>query len=274
VGRARTLVWQHGASPFGRGYIVMAPEHKRGVVILTNTSSGVVAIEEIGRAALEAMLIDLPPVVTADSDPAIPGLETVSSSEALAGSYATVLGLVTVTVDGNRVRAAILGKQFSLNARGDGTYDIDYRLFGMLPLSFDILRELRIGAVRLGERQLVTMQFRGRLFRFGQRFEPAPPSEAWHKRAGTYEVANRDALLELADVKPARLLIENDVLLMRYALPGWFGLTVNVPLRATSDSDAVIEGVGWLTGETLRVVRRGDEERLMYSGYELRRIGK
>ena len=40
-----------------------------------------------------------------------------------------------------------------------------------------------------------------------------------------------------------------------------------------SDTELVIEGTGWLLGETVHVVQRDGKEMLRYSGYELGRVG-
>ena len=44
-----------------------------------------------------------------------------------------------------------------------------------------------------------------------------------------------------------------------------------VALSPLSESEAVTYGVGTGAGETIRIIERGGEERLLYSGYELRR---
>jgi len=49
-------------------------------------------------------------------------------------------------------------------------------------------------------------------------------------------------------------------------------LVANVPVRPGSDTELVIEGTGWLMGETVHVVQRGGREALRYSGYEFQRV--
>jgi hypothetical protein len=176
-----------------------------------------------------------------------------------------------VTADDERARGSALGKSFRLYPRGDGLYGIEYRMLGVVPISFDVLKQAKVQPVKVNDRRLMLVRFNDSVIRFAQRFEPAPVPQAWARRLGEYQVTERDPLLDLIELKPLRLVHEDGLLALRYRLPGWFGLVVTVPLRAVSDTELVTEGTGWLAGETIRVVHTGAEERLSYSGYEFRR---
>ena len=62
--------------------------------------------------------------------------------------------------------------------------------------------------------------------------------------------------------------------LRNYRVPGWLGLTANVPVRPVSDTELVLEGTGWLLGETVQVVQHDGREHLRYSGYELQLLAR
>jgi CubicO group peptidase (beta-lactamase class C family) len=271
--RTGRVVWQHGSSPIGRGRMLLAPDQQLGVVVLANSSGGAGAIEKVSEKVLE-MLLEAQPL----SPPgprehvAVPAGEPTAPRE-ITGHYASMAGLVTVTASEERLRAAMLGKSFALEAREDGLYDIGYRLLGVLPLPVSALKEVRVQPARLGERQLVVVRYKDHVMRFAQRFEPAALTETWRRRLGEYEATERDALLDLIEIRSLRLEYEDGVLAFRYRVPGWLGLVARIPVRPVSDTELVIEGTGWLMGETIRVVKHGDEERLLYSGYELRRAG-
>ena len=108
----------------------------------------------------------------------------------------------------------------------------------------------------------------------GERIEPTPLPEAWRKRLGDYQAVDRDLLLKLVKFGPIGLAHNDGLLTLRYRVPGWLGMVATIPVRPVSDTELVIEGTGWLMGETVHVVQRGGQERLRYSGYELRQISR
>jgi hypothetical protein len=124
---------------------------------------------------------------------------------------------------------------------------------------------------QIAGQSFVVAHYKDHVLRFAQKIPRAPLPPAWQKRLGTWEAVERDALLELVELERLSLRYDDGVLYFHYALPGWLGLEVLVPVNPVSDTELVLHGTGWLMGETVRVVRRGGEERLRYSGYELRR---
>jgi hypothetical protein len=54
---------------------------------------------------------------------------------------------------------------------------------------------------------------------------------------------------------------------MSYRLPKLSGARIQVPLRPTSDTEAIILGLGRTRGETLRAVSVDGGEGLRYSGF-------
>jgi hypothetical protein len=117
----------------------------------------------------------------------------------------------------------------------------------------------------------VVARYKDHVLRFAQKIPRAPLPPAWQKRLGVWEAVERDALLDLIELERIELRYDDGVLYFYYALPGWLGLEVLVPVKPVSDTELVLHGTGWLMGETVRVVRRGGQEQLRYSGYELRR---
>ena len=124
--------------------------------------------------------------------------------------------------------------------------------------------------LKLGKRHLVVAYYRDQLHRLGERIEPRNLSAVWQKRLGDYQVVERDPLLELVKFREIGLVHNDGVFSLRYQVPGWLGLIANIPVRPISDTELVIEGTGWLMGETVQVVQRDGQERLRYSGYEFR----
>lgn len=126
---------------------------------------------------------------------------------------------------------------------------------------------------KVSGRHLAVAYYRNQAHRLGERIAPVQLSALWRKRLGNYQPVERDPLLELIKFGSVALVHADGLLYFRYRVPGWLGLTANVPVRPVSDTELVIEGTGWLLGETVQVVQHDGKEHLRYSGYELRRIG-
>jgi CubicO group peptidase (beta-lactamase class C family) len=266
------VAWLYNASPTGRGRILLVPEHKLAVILLTNSSKGARTVEQVSEALLESVLqargVRAAPPVTA---PAVAAPAAPAPVTDVAGHYASFLGRITVTGEPDAPRALALGKTFALERRPDGSFGVQYRLLGLIPIPLSLLSEISMRPASIAGESFVVARYKDHVLRFAQKIPRAPLPPAWQKRLGVWEAVERDALLDLIELERIELRYDDGVLYFYYALPGWLGLEVLVPVKPVSDTELVLHGTGWLMGETVRVVRRGGEEQLRYSGYELRR---
>jgi CubicO group peptidase (beta-lactamase class C family) len=272
LAHARTVAWQSNSSPTGHGRMLLVPDRGLGVVVLSNSSVGARAVDE-----LSATILDLLIRKKGDTEPEHPTAAVVAapapvSPQTLPGHYASILGMISVTGDAGHLRADVLGKTLRLEPGADGLYGLEYRFLGLIPIPISALKEVRVQPATINDRRFILAHVKGRVFRFADRVPQAPLSPAWRARLGSYEVVNRDALLDLAELRPIELRYDDGVLYFRYRLPGLLGLEATAPVLAQNDNELVLAGTGWLMGETIRVDRRENQERLLYSGYELRRI--
>ena len=272
--RADRIAWQSDTSLTGRGRILIAPDQKLGVVVIANSSTGSRLIERVStrllETALDARATEPPEPRPHAAAPAVPP----PTPDELNGHYAGLLGLIRVTAEEERVRANVLGKTLALEPEPDGRLSVGYRLLGFIPIPIKVLKEVRVQPMRIAGRDLMLLHYKDQRFRLADRIEPEPLPEAWRARLGEYEPAERDLLLDLIELHALELRYEEGFLHFYYRLPGWFGLAARVPVKPVSDTALAIQGNGWLMGETIEVVRRGDEERLRYSGYELKRVAR
>ena len=268
----RTVAWLSNESPFSRGRMVLVPEHKLGVVVLTNNSNSTELVEKASERLLELVLQTRKPVVTTDTRRTSVAPAAVHKREDIIGPYATSLGLISVTTQKGRYRAHMLGKTLSLTRNAEGLFAPEYRFLGLIPIPISVLKEARLTTVKIDKRHLAVAYFRNQSHRLGERIEPTPLPVAWRKRLGDYQAVERDLLLNLVKFGPIGLVHNDGLLTLRYRVPGWLGMVATIPVRPISDTELVIEGTGWLMGETVQVVQRGGQERLRYSGYELRQV--
>jgi CubicO group peptidase (beta-lactamase class C family) len=272
--QARTVAWLENSSPFARGRIVLLPEHRLAVVLLANSSGSSDAVRKVSERLLELALEQrAAPSVAAATPPGVTRPSAPPRREDIVGHYATMLGQISVRPGNSGYRALMLGKTLVLEQLPDGTLAPEYRLLGILPIPIDVLKETRLTTARIGGRHLAVAYYRDRAYRLGERIQPVTLSAAWRKRLGEYQAAEHDELLKLVDLRNVSLAYTDGLLHFRYRVPGWLGLIANVPVRPVSDTELVVEGTGWLMGETVHVVQRDGKEALRYSGYEFRRVG-
>lgn len=271
--QARTVAWLDNASPFARGRILLVPEHKLAVVVLTNSSGSSDAVRKVSERLMALALEQRAPhSVTPIRQPIVTRPSAPPRREDIVGHYATSFGHVWVKPGDSGYRALMLGKSFELRQEPDGTLAPAYRLLGIVPIPIDVLKETRLTTTRLGGRHLAIAYYRNRAYRLGDRIQPVALSAAWRRRLGEYQVRERDELLKLVDLRNMNLAYTDGLLYFRYRVPGLLGLIANVPVRPVSENELVVEGTGWLMGETVHVVQRDGKDTLHYSGYEFQRV--
>jgi len=271
--QARTVAWLNNESPFARGRMLIVPEHKLGVIVLTNSSGSSEAVEKVSERLAELVLQKRKPLPPAEPRLAVTAASAPQKREDIVGHYATALGLISVKADADRYRAQMLGKTLDLNMQPEGLLAPEYRFLGLIPIPISVLKEARLTSARLGGQHVAVAYYRNQAHRLGTRIEPLHLPAAWRKRLGEYQVVERDPLLDLMKLGNVALAHSDGLLYFRYRVPGWLGLVAKIAVRPVSDTELVISGTGWLMGETVQVVQREGKEALRYSGYEFRRIG-
>lgn len=271
---SRSIAWLSNESPFARGRMVLVPEHKLGVVVLTNNSNSTELVEKASERLLELVLQTRKPVTTGVERRPSAAPAAVHRREDIIGPYATSLGLISVTTQKGRYRAHMLGKTLSLTRNAEGLFAPEYRFLGLIPIPISVLKEARLTTLKIDKRHLAVAYYRNQVHRLGERIEPVSLTEVWRKRLGEYQVVQRDLLLELVKFGQIGLVHNDGLLVLRYRVPGLLGMVATIPVRPVSDTELVVDGTGWLMGETIQVVQRGGQERLRYSGYELRPVAR
>jgi hypothetical protein len=252
--------------------MLLVPEHKLGVIVLTNSSGATEAVEKVSERLMELVLQNRKPMTPAESRQMVMSPSVPPKREDLVGHYATPLGLISVKADAGRYRAQMLGKSFNLLRQPEDLFAAEYRLLGLIPIPISMLKEARITTTKIGGQHFAIAYYRNQAHRLGTRIEPLRLSAAWRKRLGEYQIVERDPLLDLVKLGNVVLVYNDGLLYFRYRVPGWLGLVANVPVKPVSDTELVTSGTGWLMGETVQVVQRDSRETLRYSGYEFRPV--
>jgi CubicO group peptidase (beta-lactamase class C family) len=271
VAGARRVVWQDGSSPFSGGRLVILPDAGLGLVVLGNGNKMWSVAETVSERLLAGLL------ETGKRRAPSPAAELVVTPGdgkplELSGHYVTPLGLVTVRGNGDQLRADVFGRTVALVRHPTGWIGVEYRLLGLFPIPIPALREARLWPAVSQGRTTAVLDHRNQLRRFAEELPTTPLPKAWQQRLGRYTVIDRDPILDMVETRVIDFKYEDAVAYFDFRLPGWLGLRSQIPVLPVSDTELVVAGTGWLMGDTIRVVRVAGEERLVYSGYQFRRL--
>ena len=181
------------------------------------------------------------------------------------GYYETSLGLTKVVARGGYLEFKAAGQAVRAYPRRGGTFALEFRLFGLVPIGIEDIEKMNISFARVNGRDLIVAHKDGRKMLFGAKLKPRAIPEAWAKRAGRYELVNRgDDQLYVDDV---RLFVEDGVLGIEFAVPSISKQHMRMGLDPVGDLEAITQGLGRNKGETMRVITRDGKEALTYSGF-------
>jgi CubicO group peptidase (beta-lactamase class C family) len=265
-------VLRHGGSTvLYRAQLIALPMHKLGVVVLANSPSAGGVVSEAADTALRLALQAKKGIRPADKERPRTSIAVVSEEDlhAFIGHYATSYGYVKVAGTGVNLHADVMGKRLHLAVRSDGKLSLQYRLFGMVPLSIPGLSGFGLSRDTIAGREVLLADAGGYATLIGEKIAPVPLSRKWLSRLGEYEILNAGD----AAFTPQRvtLRVEDGFLLVESRVPDLTDEVVRMAVSPVSDSELVVLGLGRQMGETIRVESSGGEEKVYYSGYLLRK---
>jgi hypothetical protein len=174
-----------GAIDGYRSTLMALPEHKLGVVVLSNSSSGAGVVRTIAAQALKVALeaktgIRQPSSGDSESGESIAKPSFVGkpiASDQLAswsGNYSTRMGPVRIhTADNKTLRIDSQGFSGELLERDDGRFGLRYKLLGFLPTPLGSLGALDFSRRTVEGRELITVREFGRDSLFGEKLPAA-----------------------------------------------------------------------------------------------------
>jgi CubicO group peptidase (beta-lactamase class C family) len=305
IRNAGPVALHSGATLHHRSQLIVLPEQKLGVVVLANSASASGVVSKIAtetlKLALEAKAGISQPEPSQveegaggprpEAKGAVPtegkgvpqpvegkgapqpaekrGPLTPEALKAFEGRYDTLAGVASIVSRSDYLQAGLLGRTFRLVPRPDGLLGLSYRVLGLFPASLGDLDRIGIGRATIDGRDILKAVRDGRELLVGERLTPGPVPAPWLQRLGEYEIVNAGDDVVL--VEKIRLRHDDGLLMVEYAMPFFAEDTMTVALAPLSGTEAVICGLGRGKGETIRVVTKGGEELLAYSGFLLRR---
>lgn len=264
------VVWHTGGTPRFYSILKLMPEHKLGVVVLTNSKKGALLIDKVATQTLRLALEKKTGVAQTMKDPTPKRANTRFSPEmiqSLPGYYATMLGLVMVKARGGGLYAVLGKRKLRIEHYEDETLGLHFRLFGIFKISGP-LKAISFSVRHIGDHEVLVAHMAGVSSVFGEKIALPATDQAWRKRLGSYEVVNPD---EANAIDQVRLQEQHDALLIQVRLKEFSKKAFVRALLPLSDTEAIIAGLGRGQRETIHVIVREGTEYLYYSGFEFKK---
>jgi CubicO group peptidase (beta-lactamase class C family) len=266
------LVASHGGSlPDSHSMMTILPEHKLGVVVLSNSATSAGAVSKIAAEALRLMLeaktgIRQAPAVAVRSPERAPNSKELRFFN---GHFDTLVGLAKISTESGKIDADAVGHHFQLVPHEDGLLTLKYKVFGMVPVHVGAFEDIRLSMATVDGREIVVGRIGGESLMFGEKINPSSIPEKLLQHIGNYEiVGKKDGPL------PDQILLkqEDGLLIGEARFPEKPELLLRIGFQPVSDSEAVTAGLGSGRGDTLRFSREGNEDWLSFSGFQMRKI--
>lgn len=264
-------VASHGGSlPDSHSMMAILPEHKLGVVVLSNSATSHASVTRIAAEALRLML-EAKTGIRQEAEKVARAPERKPTPEELRlfnGHFDTLVGLAKVSTSDGSIDAQAVGHHFRLVPHEDGLFSLKYKLFGLLPVRVGAFDDIRVSVARIGGRQIVVGRIGNESLMFGEKLKPTTIPESFLQRIGHYEIIDK-----IDGPAPNHILLkeEDGLLVGEVRFPEKPELLLRIGFHPVSDSEAVTAGLGSGRGDTLRLFSEDNEERLGFSGYQLRK---
>lgn len=258
------VAWHNGATMYHQSTMVVLPEHELGVVLLSNSDTGGSVIEPMADAiltmALEVREGIAPPD---DSGECEGGAVPAELATQVAGRYATPLGIIEVERRGRRLVTRLPGTpRLHLVPCGEGWLAPQFRLLGLIPITVGDLAGIRLAAVEIDRTRYLAVRSGRHAQLIGEELKVVPVPRTWRDAVGTYRVTNPDPGWGFVRVDTD---IVEGVAVARVEL--FNGERLELVLEPVSDFEAVVQGVGRNTGDTVALRFDGDRPVIEATGY-------
>ena len=271
VPRAGTIA-NHGGSTLNyHTTMVVLPEHKLGVIVLSNSTTAQSVVGKVAETALKLALetkrgISHPAPIAQQVKTVPLTKEDISAYE---GYFDTLIGLVKVRGKGGDLHAEIMGQKLELLKHENQQFGVRFKLFGFIPLKIDILEELKLSLHKIDGRDVLALTSKEQSMLIGEKVVAISVNNQQLDYVGEYEITNKhDGPMP----DSVRIRHEDGLLIGAFTFPQKPGFVFQAALMPVADNELVMAGLGPGKGETLHLRKIGNEAHISYSGLNLRKI--
>lgn len=274
VPRAGTVVSHGGTTLNYHTMLALLPEHKLGVVVLSNSANSQALVarvtEETLKLALEAKRGITQPQKQFVEDKLVP--LSADDLRDYAGYFETLIGLVKVEERDGELIAELMDFDFELVKHASGDFGVRLKLLGFIPVANQQMKEMKLSLRRVVGREVLVYEKEGHAMLVGEKLHPQPLPEYLNDYLGEYEFVNpHDGPMP----ENVRVVRDGDLLVGEFdssLMPGFLFRTAFLP--APEKGELIMAGVGSGKGETARVAKVDGVPHMYFSGFDLKMRAK
>lgn len=277
VQHAGTVASHGGLTMNFHSLMAVLPEHKLGVVVLSNSTTAQSVVAKVAtetlQLALEAKLgISQPAKQTKKLNGNPPALADAHLYE---GYFDTLIGLIKVSGKMDDLHTEVMGHEFELVPHEDKELGVRLKLFGLIPLKIDALESVSLSLHKIDGRDVLALKNHGQSILIGEKLAPVSIPESMLDYIGEYEVVNKP---DGPTFDSVRVTYEDGLLIGVFTFPkkdtGFVfhpGYVFRMALRPVADNAVVLAGLGPGKGETMHLMKISGETHISISGLEFRK---
>ncbi len=266
------IVASHGGTTLNyHTMLAVLPEHKLGVVVLSNSAGAQAAVAKVTEQTLK-LALEAKRGITHPERPFVEQKRVALTGDDLhdyAGYFETLIGLVKVENRDGELIAELMGFNFELVKHEDGEFGVRLKLLGFIPVANQQMKEMKLSLHRINGREVLAYKKDGQAMLIGEKLHPQPLPEYLNDYVGEYDIVNpHDGPVP----ENIRVVREGDLLVGEFnssIMPGFLFRTAFQP--APAQGELIMAGVGSGKGETLRVAKIGGEAHMYFSGFDLKK---
>lgn len=250
--------------------LALLPEHKLGVVVLSNSANSQALVakvsEETLRLALEAKRGITPPQKPFVEDKLVP--LAADDLRDYAGYFETLIGLVKVEERDGELIAELMDFDFELVKHASGDFGVRLKLLGFIPVANQRMKEMKLSLRRVVGREVLVYEKEGHAMLVGEKLHPQPLPDYLNDYVGEYDFVNPHDGPMPENVHVVR---DGDLLVGEFnssLMPGFLFRTAFLP--APLPGELIMAGVGSGKGETARVAKVDGIPHMYFSGFDLK----
>jgi len=257
--------------------IAVLPEHKLGVVVLSNSTTAQGAVNKVATEALKLALEAKRGISPAPANSEIakkPAINKNIASE-YAGYFDTLIGLIKVEGKVDDLQTEIMGLTFEVLPHDNRELSLRFKLFGLIPIKIDALEKVSLSLHNIDGHNVLALKNNGQSLLIGEKLTPVTIPEHMFDYVGDYEIISKPNGPTFDSV---RLIHKDGMLIGEFTFPKketgfvfYPGYVFRIALKPVADNAVVFSGLGPGKGETMHLNKIGGESHISISGLEFRK---
>jgi CubicO group peptidase (beta-lactamase class C family) len=265
-----TEILHDGGTTFFFSRLILLPEHKLGVIVLSNSFGARRTVDQAGLFALKRafeLKSNSSTAATQPEDEYSDRREDLEHIKDFAGHYNTMYGLTEVKYNnGKPVMKIGNNPKLRLLVRKSGGFTPQLKLFGLITVNHPQITGLTFYFEKVDGHSLIISNLDNFDSLFGTKLTPYSIPQIWLNRLGDYEIENLANDQFVPILKPSLKKVGNYLV---FSVTNEYRVRQSFALTPVSDREAVIFGFGRMMNETLRIVNRSGEDKIIFKGLTL-----